>query len=67
MPYKIVEFPGKGYKVGLADGKKMSNGRFYLSNKYLTKEKAQTQMKAVSIGEKMIPKLKPFKKRRVKD
>lgn len=51
MPYSIKYFPSKGYKVGRADGKKFKNGRMYLSNKYLTKKEAQTQMKAVSINE----------------
>lgn len=51
MPYRIVNFPGKGYKVGRQDGKKFKNGRMYLSNKYLTKKEAQTQMKAVGINE----------------
>lgn len=55
MPYKIIEFPSKGYKVGRQDGKKMSNGRMYLSNKYLTKEQAKTQMKAVIAAESKQP------------
>lgn len=62
MPYSIKHFPSKGYKVGRADGKKMANGRLYLSNKYLTKKEAQTQMKAVVINEK--PKPKTVTKRR---
>jgi len=56
MPYSIKHFPSKGYKVGRADGKKLSNGRMYLSNKYLTKKEAQSQMKAVTISEKPKPK-----------
>jgi len=61
MPYKIIEFPSKGYKVGRRDGKKMSNGRMYLSNKYLTKEQAKTQMKAVIAAEAK----QPVKKKKV--
>lgn len=66
MPYKIVHFPGKGHKVGRRDGQKMSNGRMYLSNKYLSKKEAQTQMKAVIVAEaKQTPKKKkPIKKAR---
>ena len=68
MPYKIIHFPTKGYKVGRADGQKMSNGRMYLSNKYLTKKQAQTQMKAVVASEakqpakkkKVIPKTRKY-------
>lgn len=61
MPYKIKHFPPKGYKVGRADGKKMSNGRMYLSNKYLTKKQAETQMKAVIAAEAK----QPVKKKKV--
>jgi len=47
--------------VGRADGQKMSNGRMYLSNKYLTKKQAQTQMKAVIAAEAK----QPAKKKKV--
>jgi hypothetical protein len=50
MPYRIYRIEG-GYKVGLADGGKMSNGRKYLSNKILTKKQAEAQKKAVEISE----------------
>jgi len=42
MPYKLYKVTG-GYKVGKADGTKMSNGRMYLSNKPKTKEAAKKQ------------------------
>tara|TARA_R110000787_G_scaffold71845_2_gene160040 strand:+ start:725 stop:919 length:195 start_codon:yes stop_codon:yes gene_type:complete len=51
MPYKLVKVNG-GYKVGLRDGGKMSNGRYHLSNKPMTKTKATYQMKAVENSEK---------------
>ena len=51
MPYKLVKV-NNGYKVGLRDGGKMSNGRYYLSNKPMTKVKATYQMKAVENSEK---------------
>ena len=57
MPYKVFTFRDdkgniKGYKVGKKDGNKMSNGRKYASNKFLTKERATAQMKAMIINEK---------------
>ena len=51
MPYKVVKTTG-GYKVGLQTGGKMSNGRYYLSNRPLTLKKAKEQMKAVQSAEK---------------
>ena len=50
MPYKLVKVVG-GYKVGLVDGGKMSNGKRFLSNKILTKKQAEAQKKAVEISE----------------
>ena len=50
MPYKVVKVTG-GYKVGLATGGKMSNGRLYLSNKPLTKKEAINQKIAVDSQE----------------
>ena len=50
MPYTITSVPG-GFKVGLVGGLKMSNGRYFLSNKPLTKIKAQKQKKAVEMLE----------------
>ena len=50
MPYIIKGVPG-GFKVGLVGGLKMSNGRYFLSNKPLTKIKAQKQKKAVEMLE----------------
>ena len=46
MPYKVVKVNG-GYKVGLATGGKMSNGRYYLRNKPLSKKQAINQKTAV--------------------
>ena len=48
MPYKVFCFRDDhkkiiGYKVGKKDGSKMSNGRRYASNKYLTKDQANKQ------------------------
>lgn len=51
MPYKLYSMKG-GYKVGLVDGGKMSNGKRFLSNKILTKKQAEAQKKAVEINEK---------------
>ena len=50
MPYIVKRVPG-GFKVGLVGGLKMSNGRYFLSNKPLTKIKAQKQKKAVEVRE----------------
>tara|TARA_R110000796_G_scaffold6983_4_gene24305 strand:+ start:1688 stop:1864 length:177 start_codon:yes stop_codon:yes gene_type:complete len=50
MPYIIKTVPG-GFKVGLVGGLKMSNGRYFLSNKPLTKIKARKQKKAVEMLE----------------
>ena len=55
MPYKI--FPARkngkviGYKVGKKDKSIMDNGRRYLSDKPLSKKKAEAQLKAVGISE----------------
>ena len=51
MPYSLVKVKG-GYKVGLTSKAKMSNGRYYLSNKPMTKSKAEAQKKAVESQEK---------------
>lgn len=55
MPYKIfpVRKNGKivGYKVGKKDRSIMDNGRRYLSDKPLSKKKAEAQLKAVGISE----------------
>ena len=51
MPYVLHKFSNGKYKVGLKDKVKMSNGKKYLSNKYLTKEEAIKQKKAVEISE----------------
>lgn len=56
MPYQIFEVDPdpsdseKKYKVG-EKGEKMSNNRYYLSNKPLTYEQAKRQMVAVIISE----------------
>ena len=53
MPYKIEKVTN-GYKVGLQSGGKMSNGRYYLSNRPLTLKEAKKQSLATlnSIEEK---------------
>lgn len=51
MPYKLFKVPG-GYKVGKSDGKPMSNGKMYASNKPLSKERAEKQMKAMYANER---------------
>ena len=51
MPYKIYKVVG-GYKVGLLDGGKMSNGKRFLSNKILSKKQAEARKRAVEISEK---------------
>ena len=51
MPYEVVKVKG-GYKVGLANKKKMSNGKKYLSDKPLSQEAAVKQMRAVVLAEK---------------
>lgn len=55
MPYKIfpIRKGGKviGYKVGKKDRSIMDNGRRYLSDKPLSKKKAEAQLKAVGISE----------------
>lgn len=51
MPYKLFKVPD-GYKVGKSDGKPMGNGRMYASNKPLTKERAEKQMKAMYASER---------------
>ena len=51
MPYKLYKIKD-GFKVGLADKQKMSNGRYYLSNKPLSKSEALKQKKAVELNEK---------------
>tara|TARA_R110002126_G_scaffold184171_3_gene332613 strand:+ start:3828 stop:4568 length:741 start_codon:yes stop_codon:yes gene_type:complete len=55
MPYAIfpVRKGGKviGYKVGKKDRSVMDNGRRYLSDKPLSKKRAEAQLKAVGISE----------------
>jgi hypothetical protein len=55
MPYKIfpIRRRGKviGYKVGKKDRSIMDNGRRYLSDKPLSKKRAEAQLKAVGISE----------------
>ncbi len=46
MPYKINKVKG-GYKVSLLSGKKMKNGRKYLSKKPMTLMKAKAQKRVV--------------------
>ena len=58
MPYIVKRVPG-GFKVGLVGGLKMSNGRYFLSNKPLTKIKAQKQKKAVEVIE-LKPKVRKY-------
>lgn len=54
MPYQVKKVSG-GYKVGLATGGKMSDGKKTLSKKPLTKKGAERQKKAVEINEKKEP------------
>ena len=54
MPYQVKKVSG-GYKVGLATGGKMSDGRKTLSKKPLTKKAAEKQKKAVEMNEKKEP------------
>ena len=63
MPYTIHTFKNAagdllGYKVGLPNKAKMSNGRYYLSNKYLTLKQAKRQKLAVSVAEKVVKKIR---------
>jgi len=51
MPYSVKKVSG-GYKVGLATGGKMSDGKKTLSKKPLSKGQAEKQKKAVEISEK---------------
>ena len=51
MPYSVKKVSG-GYKVGLATGGKMSDGKKNLSKKPLSKGQAEKQKKAVEISEK---------------
>ena len=65
MPYLIKKVVG-GYKVGLATGGKMSNGKKYLSDRPLTKAQAEKQKKAVEMAEKKTTgKPKPKKKKQI--
>ena len=48
MTYKIFSVIG-GYKVGLSNGGKLNNGRYYLSNKPLTKPKALQLLEKMNI------------------
>ena len=57
MPYKIVKVTG-GYKVKKADDTKMKNGRYFMSNKPLSKKQAEKQKKAVDINETKNQKIK---------
>lgn len=54
MPYAVKKVSG-GYKVGLATGGKMSDGKTTLSKKPLSKAQAQKQKKAVEMNEKKEP------------
>ena len=51
MPYKVYKVKG-GYKVGKSDGSLMKEGRKYASDKPLSKNKAESQMKAIYASEK---------------
>ena len=50
MPYIVKKVAG-GWKVGLTSGGKMKNGRYYLSNKPLTKKNAIAQKRIVEKNE----------------
>lgn len=65
MPYLVKKVTG-GYKVGLASGGTLSNGRKYLSDRPLTKAQAEKQKKAVEMAEKKTTrKSKPKKKKQI--
>lgn len=64
MPYKLYKVIG-GYKVGKADGTKMSNGRMYLSNKPKTKEAAKKQIIAVESNEPKTKRVTKYKKKNI--
>lgn len=51
MPYELYKVRG-GYKVGKSDGKPMSSGRMYASDKPLSKEMAKKQMSALYASER---------------
>ena len=66
MPYSLVKVNG-GYKVGLTSKARMSNGRYYLSNKPMTKSRALAQKKAVEMNEslkKPIKRSNPIKRKK---
>ena len=64
MPYSLVKVKG-GYKVGLTSKAKMSNGRYYLSNKPMSRARAEAQKKAVESQEQK-PKKRSNPKRKKK-
>lgn len=69
MPYLVKKVTG-GYKVGLASGGTLSNGRKYLSDRPLTKAQAEKQKKAVEVAEqkakkKTTGKSKPKKNKQI--
>ena len=47
--YRSFEFP-RGYKVGRSDKKKLPNGHYYSTNKFLTKAEIKAEIKR--LGEK---------------
>ena len=47
MPYTIYKFDKGKYRVGLVDNQKMSDGRLYLTDRYLTRREAIKQLYAV--------------------
>lgn len=51
MPYEVYKVRG-GYKVGKSDGKPMSSGRMYASDKPLSQEKAKKQLAALYANER---------------
>tara|TARA_R100000329_G_scaffold144762_1_gene129763 strand:- start:589 stop:795 length:207 start_codon:yes stop_codon:yes gene_type:complete len=51
MPYTIFKFDKGKYRVGLIDNQKMSDGRLYLTDRYLSRRDAIKQLYAVSYSE----------------
>lgn len=71
MPYSIYEISEGnevlGYQVGKSDGKKMSNGRRFASNKPLSYERAEKQMKALYANENKDKNTLKFKIKKVNE
>ena len=62
MPYEIKKVKG-GYKVQKKGGKLTSTGRRYFSNDPLPKERAEAQMKALYVSERLRMEKSPSRRR----